>query len=93
MKKVNDLTVYEENDPCALDEYSKQLADEVHKKIEDAKTEQEIKIDTLETDNTKNRADIETNKIEIEELKLKNSKLQEENNHLINQIPTRKFQR
>lgn len=54
---------------------------------------QNEKISTLEKDNSKNKTDITTNKSEIEELKLKNDKLKEENNHLINQIPQRKFRR
>ena len=37
MKEVNGLPVYEENDICALDEYSAAMAQKVHEKVEAAK--------------------------------------------------------
>lgn len=35
MKKINGITVYEETDKCALDEYSEQLAKDIEQKFKD----------------------------------------------------------
>lgn len=56
MKEVNGLPVYEENDICALDEYSAAMAQKVHEKVEAAKyNDGEVKGDI---------ADLEENDIE-----------------------------
>ena len=49
MKKVNEITVLEENDKCALDEYSAQLEKDITQKFKDEKyNDTKIKQDILD---------------------------------------------
>lgn len=49
MKKVNGMTVYEEEDKCSLDEYSEQIANDLQVKFDNkAIKTQEMNIETTE---------------------------------------------
>ncbi len=84
MKKVNGITIYEENDPCALDEYSEQLEKDLT-----------AKFDKIEGENEQESADILTlqNKVtsleqETEEQQGQITELQNKVIVLEDQIPT-----
>ncbi len=97
MKKVNGMTVYEETDKCALDEYSAAIAEEVSKLIEENNYDDTSIKNQIETLKQKEKEDVSklqqqqetqdsnitTNTTEIEKLKAENEMLR-------NQIPTRK---
>ncbi len=78
MKKVNEITVLEENDKCALDEYSAQLEKDITPKFTAIQQEQ-----------TQQNTKIETNSTEIATLKAEKERLQEENKDLKNALPSR----
>ena len=92
MKKVNGMTVYEENDICALDEYSEQIEKDITQKIKEKETDianiqkeqitQKNKITSLETDNTSNKTNITQIKEKNTEQDTKLSKLEIENTEL-----------
>lgn len=91
MKKVNGFTVFEEDDKCALDEYSAQLEKDINKKINDGKYDDtEIKQDILDIqqEQTQQNTKIETNSTEIATLKAENKRLKEENKDLKNVLPS-----
>lgn len=84
MKKVNGMTVYEPEDPCALDEYSEQLEKDLT-----------AKFDKIEDENEQESTDILTlqNKVtnlekETEEQQGQITELQNKVNVLEDQIPT-----
>ncbi len=96
MKKTNGMTVYEENDECALDEYSAAIAEEVPKLIKESKYDDTLIKNQIETLKQKEKEDVSklqqqqekqdsnitSNTTEIEKLKV-------ENEILRSQIPTR----
>lgn len=87
MRKDNGITVYEETDKCALDEYSEQLAKDIEQKFKneaynDTKIKQEI-VDIQTEQKNQN--------INIELLQKENAEIKEENNRLkedLNALPT-----
>ena len=87
MRKDNGITVYEETDKCALDEYSEQLAKDIEQKFKDeAYDDTEIKqdISNIQTEQ-------ETQNITIESLQKENAEIKEENSRLkedLNAFPT-----
>lgn len=84
MKEVNGIPVYEEEDMCALDEYSKQLEEALTPKfqnIEDNLIESAEKILELEKESNDQKDTTDLLKLQVEELK-------NENTQLKNQIPT-----
>lgn len=85
MKKVNGITVFEENDKCALDEYSAQLEKDINKKIQDGKyNDTKIKqdISNIQEEQTEQNTEIAT-------LKAEKERLQQENKDLKNALPFR----
>lgn len=91
MKKVNEITVLEANDPCALHEYSAQLEKDINKKFQDEKYDDtEIKQDILniQEEQTVQNTKIEENSVEIATLKAENKRLQQENEDLRNAAPS-----
>ena len=87
MRKDNGITVYEETDKCALDEYSEQLAKDIEQKFEnEAYDDTEIKQDISNI-----QAEQETQNINIESLQKENAEIKEENSRLkedLNAFPT-----
>ena len=87
MRKDNGITVYEETDKCALDEYSEQLAKDIEQKFEnEAYDDTEIKQDISNI-----QAEQETQNINIESLQKENAEIKEENKRLkedLNAFPT-----
>lgn len=93
MKKVNGFTIYEENDKCALDEYSAQLEKDITQKFKDEKfddTEIKQKILDIQEEQTEQNTKIEENNNEIKALKEENKKLKQENTDLKNTLPCRR---
>lgn len=78
MKKENGITVYEEDDVCALDEYSKELAKDITKLLE-----------AKNTDISKLQGETEGIKSTDTEQDKKIAELEKENIKLRNQIPSR----
>ena len=87
MRKDNGITVYEETDKCALDEYSEQLAKDIEQKLKnEAYDDTEIKQDISNT-----QAEQKTQNINIESLQKENTEIKEENSRLkedLNAFPT-----
>lgn len=87
MRKDNGITVYEETDKCALDEYSEQLAKDIERKFKnEAYDDTEIKQDISNI-----QAEQETQNINIESLQKENAEIKEENKRLkedLNAFPT-----
>lgn len=87
MRKDNGITVYEETDKCALDEYSEQLAKDIEQKFKnEAYDDTEIKQDI-----SKIQAEQETQNINIDSLQKENAEIKEENKRLkedLNAFPT-----
>ncbi len=87
MRKDNGITVYEETDKCALDEYSEQLAKDIEQKFKDeAYDDTEIKQDISNI-----QAEQETQNINIKSLQKENAEIKEENKRLkedLNAFPT-----
>ncbi len=87
MRKDNGITVYEETDKCALDEYSEQLAKDIERKFKD-----EAYDDTkIKQDISNIQAEQETQNINIESLQKENAEIKEENKRLkedLNAFPT-----
>ncbi len=85
MKQVNGLPVYEEDDACSLDEYSEEMAQKVHNKIEESKyNDANIKKDIADLkkeqeEQNENMTDLEKYNTNQDKLI---TKLQEENNKL-----------
>lgn len=85
MKKVNEITVLEENDKCALDEYSAQLEKDITQKFKDEKyNDTKIKQDILDIqqEQTEQNTELKTLKEECKRLK-------EENTDIKNTLPSR----
>lgn len=87
MRKDNGITVYEETDKCALDEYSEQLAKDIERKFKnEAYDDTEIKQDISNI-----QAEQETQNTTIESLQKENAEIKEENSRLkedLNAFPT-----
>lgn len=85
MKKVNEITVLEANDPCALHEYSAQLEKDINKKFQDEKyddTKIKQDISNIQEEQTQQNTEIAT-------LKAEKERLQQENKDLKNALPSR----
>lgn len=91
MKKVNEITVLEANDPCALHEYSAQLEKDINKKFQDEKyddTEIKQDISNIQEEQTVQNTKLEGNTAEIATLKAEKERLQQENEDLRNAAPS-----
>ena len=72
MKEVNGLPVYEEDDICALDEYSVAMAQKVHQKIETAKYDDtEVKGNIADLEENDEEQDEQLTKLQQEYTELK----------------------
>ena len=73
MKKENGITVYEEDDVCALDEYSKELAKDITKLLEAKDTDiSKIQEETKAIKSTDTEQDKKIAELEKENIKLRN---------------------
>ena len=73
MKKENGITVYEEDDVCALDEYSKELAKDIAKLLEAKNTEiSNLQEETEGIKSTDTEQDKKIAELEKENIKLRN---------------------
>lgn len=81
MKKINGMTVYEENDKCSLDDYSESIAEDVFNLIKENRYD-----DT----SIKNKLAELEKKENISVMQADIQKIKEENEILISQIPTDK---
>lgn len=73
MKKENGITVYEEDDVCALDEYSKELAKDITKLLEAKNTDiSKIQEETEGIKSTDTEQDKKIAELEKENIKLRN---------------------
>lgn len=89
MKKINGITVYEENDKCALDEYSVELEKDLSTKlsaIEKNIKDIESNIETLEERTTSLESKTKKHDTDIANLQTKSQELEEENQSLRNFI-------
>lgn len=85
MKKINGITVYEENDKCALDEYSVELEKDLSTKfsaIEKNIKDIESNIETLEERTTSLESKTKKHDKDIAYLQTKSQELEEENQSL-----------